>query len=135
MRGRELKEADKKISEASSETEPQPTNLQRQFVLASREQEEKQRRNIILGLSFGLIVMVALAIFAWLQRNNALEQARIALARQMVAQAQSISVTRSSKQMTAMLLATQSMKMNPSSEAAQVLLSNPGAILLERALT
>jgi type II secretory pathway pseudopilin PulG len=56
--------------------------------------------------------------------EEAQKQTNIALARQLAAQAQSINANRSSKQMIAILLATQSMNMVPSSEAAQVLLNN-----------
>jgi len=52
------------------------------------------------------------------------EQANIAFARQLAAQAQTINATRSSKQIFAVLLATQSMKIYPSSESAQILLNN-----------
>jgi hypothetical protein len=47
-----------------------------------------------------------------------------ALARQLAAQAHAIIATRNSKQLVAVLLATQSMKMVPTSEASQVLLNN-----------
>ena len=47
-------------------------------------------------------------------QSNAQEQANIALARQLAAQAQTIYAARNSKQMTAVLLATQSLKMLPS---------------------
>ncbi len=52
------------------------------------------------------------------------ERAKIALARQMVAQAQAIYAAQNSKQMIAVLLATQSMKLFPTSEATQILLSD-----------
>lgn len=56
------------------------------------------------------------------------KQAEIALARQLAAQAQSIIVNRNSKQMTAVLLAVQSMKIIPSSESAQVLINNNNSV-------
>ena len=68
--------------------------------------------------------MVVLAVFAIVQRNNALQQAQIALARQLVAQAQTINATRNSRQIIAVLLATRSMQILPSGEASQALLGN-----------
>jgi WD40 repeat protein len=94
-----------------------------------REQiaRERRRRWIIFGLSIGLVLMIGLATVAILQRNEAVHQAQIALARQLVAQAESINALRSSNQMFSVLLATRSMEIFQSSEASQVLLYNTTA--------
>ncbi len=91
-----------------------------------REQiaRERRRRLTIFGLSFGLVLMIALAVFALFEWNSAVRQAQIALARQLVAQAESTIATRSSKQMIAVLLAVRSMQIVPSGEASRVLLNN-----------
>lgn len=81
---------------------------------------ERRRLMIIFGLLGILVVVVALAL-------NALRQTQIALARQLVAQAESTLATKSSKQMLAVLLATRSMQIIPSAEASQVLLDNTTA--------
>ena len=79
----------------------------------------------IVWISVGVsLAMVVLAVFAIVQRNNALQQAQIALARQLVAQAQTINATRNSRQIIAVLLATRSMQILPSGEASQALLGN-----------
>lgn len=58
------------------------------------------------------------------KRANYLEQLnKLALSRQLVAQAQTLATTRSSKQMLATLLAIQSMKLSPTSDGSQVLLN------------
>lgn len=87
-----------------------------------REQiaRERNRLFIMLGLALIAIVMIALAI-------NANHQAQVALARQMVAQAEYTNVTRGSKQLLAELLAIRSMQILPSAEAAQVLLDSTEA--------
>ena len=103
---------------------------------------KRRRSTLLIGVSIAaIIIAVIMSILGvWGQGNakeaahqaataqaNAAEaqkQANIALARQLAAQAQSINTTRNSKQMIAVLLAVQSMKMFPSSEAAQVLLNN-----------
>jgi len=51
-------------------------------------------------------------------------KAKIALARQLAAQAQFVNGTRNSKQMTAVLLAVRSMQVFPLAEAAQILQNN-----------
>ena len=56
--------------------------------------------------------------------QKAITQANIALARQLAAQAQSINANRSSKQMTAVLLAIQSIKLFPNVDATSFLINN-----------
>jgi WD40 repeat protein len=94
LRGKELQEAEKQLTGVGSK-DPQPTDLQRYYLLNSQRYEERLRRQTIVGLSLGLIVVAMLAIFAWVQRNNALDseakaerQAQIALARQIAVQAE-----------------------------------------------
>ena len=55
---------------------------------------------------------------------NTEEQAKIALAQQLASQAQTIYATRDSLQLTSILLAVESMKLSPSSEASQLLQDN-----------
>ena len=124
LRGKELREADERLTEAGSSKDPQPTDIQRSYVLTSRRNEERQRRQFTIGLSLGLIIMFIIAIFAWVQRNEAQRQARIALARQLSAQAQALFATGYSKQEIAAMLAIQSMRLDPSFEAAQILQNN-----------
>jgi WD40 repeat protein len=92
LRGDDLNEAEAKL--AQSERDPRPTDLQRQYVLASRKSASRRQRLVIIGVTFALIVAVGLAIFAFVlfQRSlraeaQAKEQARIALSRQLAAQA------------------------------------------------
>ncbi len=124
LRGRELQEAEQKLANAVNQQDPQSTILQRQYLLSSR-QNANNVRNIFAWSAVGIaIIMVLLFLAALFQRNNALQQAQIALARQLVAQAQSINATRNSRQIIAVLLATHSMEILPSSEASQILLGN-----------
>lgn len=89
--------------------------------------QERRRTMVIIGLAVGLILVMVLAIFAWIQRNNAVYQAEIALSRQLVAQAESTIALRSSLQMISVLLATYSMEIHPSSEASKILLGSTNA--------
>jgi WD40 repeat protein len=80
LRGKELREAEEKLARAGSQIDPQPTELQRNYLLSSQRHEVRQRRQITLGLGFGLIIVAVLAIFAWNQRNNALSSEATAIA-------------------------------------------------------
>ena len=71
LRGKELREADESVGAAGSQKDPQPTVIQHQYVLASKRNEERQRRRVTLSLGFGLIMVTILALFAWGQRNSA----------------------------------------------------------------
>jgi WD40 repeat protein len=132
LRGKELREAEQKLAELGNQEDPQATKLQREYILASRRNKERQRRQITIGLSLGLVMMAALSIFAWIQRNEAQHQARIALTRQLSAQAQSLFATGNSKQITAVLLAIQSMRLFPAKESSEILQNNTLAFPIAR---
>ena len=80
LRGKEMHEADETIGGLGRQKDPQPTDLQRQYILASKRNEERQRRQITIGLSLGLTLMAALAVFAWGQRNSAVASESTAVA-------------------------------------------------------
>ena len=50
LRGKELREAEQQLAEVSGQEDPQPTKLQRDYILASRRNEEQQRSRITFGL-------------------------------------------------------------------------------------
>ena len=149
LRGKELREAEQQLAEINAQDDPQPTKLQREYILVSQRNEIRTRRQITIGLMIGLGVMVVLSFVAWGQRNIALaeanakatalvneenarataqaekvraeEQAQIALARQLAAQSQSVFTFDTKNQIIGGLLAIQSMNMSPSVEANQIL--------------
>ena len=86
LRGNDLREAEGWLVQGAGK-EPKPTPLQTQYVFASRRAETKRQRIRRGALTFGLIVAIVLAVIALLQRNQAIEQAKIALGRQLAAQA------------------------------------------------
>jgi len=160
LRGKELKVAEQQLSNTSAK-DPQPTDLQRQYLLESQRWLIGMRN---LGLVTGAIVIVALtflSVFAFTQRNTAIANensrataqanaqaastlasnnaataqanANIAIARQLAVQAKSIDDGLNSRKMFAILLATESMNIFPSSEAAQTLINNKiGTISIAR---
>ena len=135
--GAELEESEQQLLRASGK-DPQATNLQLEYVTASRkeetlrqqeqlrlEQKARGRQRLALwAVGIGLVVAIVLGELAWVQRNRAVEQAQIALSRQFAAQAQPIFASGNSKLVTAVLLAIQSMRMFPTGEAAQILQNN-----------
>jgi WD40 repeat protein len=89
-----------------------------QKAVQEEQRSRERRRNITLGISSAIaIAMTLLAIWGFRSSGEAKRQGNIALARQLVAQAQSIHGTRES---TAILLAAQSLRLFPISGAAQI---------------
>jgi WD40 repeat protein len=81
LRGKELREAEQQLANAGRK-DPQPTDLQRQYVLAGRKDEERRRRGLTIGLALGLAVLAILCLAAVIssfiavgQRNEAVSQA------------------------------------------------------------
>jgi len=102
------------------------TDTETEFLKASRSRFERERRAKWLTRLIAVmgVIAIVLAFFAYRATLGALQQTRIATARLLAAQAQSILASGNSKQMTAVLLAVQSMRMSRSIEAVQVLQNN-----------
>jgi WD40 repeat protein len=88
---------------------------------AELKAKETMRRRITAGLIAGIALALVLAGFAVYQMLQAKQQATIALARQLAAQAPALSA---SKAQTAVLLGVESMRLLPSVEASQILQTN-----------
>jgi WD40 repeat protein len=82
LRGKELQESEQQLANAGTAKEPQPTDIQRQYVFASRREEDRQHRRITLSLAFGLAIVALLAVFAWSQTTNALNSEATAIAQE-----------------------------------------------------
>ncbi len=80
LRGKELREAEQQFAEISSQEDPQPTKLQREYILASQRNEIRTRRQITIGLVIGLAIMIVLSFVAWGQRNSAINAQNTAIA-------------------------------------------------------
>src|SRR3990170_2498802 len=102
------------------------TDTENEFLEASRSLVGRERRAKRLTRLIALmgVVAIVLAVFAYKATLDAQRQTEIAIARLLASQAQSISATGNSKQMTAVLLAVQSLSMFQSIEAIQVLQNN-----------
>ena len=122
LRGNDLSEGEQFMSQGSGKN-PEPTPLQGELILASRKDATRRQRITLAGVTVALVVSVALGIVAYFQRQEAINQASIALSLQLAAQAQTINLTLPSHQQLAVLLAVQSAKINPSSDATSILLN------------
>jgi WD40 repeat protein len=109
LRGRDLQEA-QEWQAKSSGSEPQPTPLHAQFILASSRNQVRRQRLTIGAIAGALLVTVLLSIVAWNQRNSARRQASLASARYLASQSEQI---RGSSTETSALLAVESARTLP----------------------
>ncbi len=93
--------------------------------LQTAKQSVTRLQRLGVGLLIALLAAVAFGMTVGYQGRQAKMQAEDAIARQLAAQAQLIHATEDSKQITAVLLAIQSMRMHPSIDAEQILQTNP----------
>ena len=77
LRGKDLQDAEQQLAGAGPDKNPQPTEMQRQYVLACRQDAtHRQRRNFIV-VSFVLVLVFGLAIVAFILRGMAVEEANL----------------------------------------------------------
>lgn len=80
LRGKALQEVEQLLAEVGDQKDPQPTSLQRQYVLASRKEEERRRTRAVAISIIASVVMIALGIYAQIQGISATKQAATAQA-------------------------------------------------------
>jgi len=85
LRGADLSEAEAWLS-GSAGKDPQPTALQTEFILKSREDATRRGRMTLIGVGAALVVAVGLGILAWTQRNVAIEEGQARATAQMEAE-------------------------------------------------
>jgi WD40 repeat protein len=85
LRGSDLTEAERWLSEQAAHKEPQPTPLQTEYLLASRKAATRRQRITIGAVGLALAVSVILGLVAVLQRNEAVRQAQLAKSRELAA--------------------------------------------------
>jgi WD40 repeat protein len=89
IRGSELTAATAWLDAATTgDRRPEPLTLQAEFVRASREATARRQRITVAAVSVALVVAIALAVVALVQRSNAIDQRNAATARGLDAQAQ-----------------------------------------------
>jgi len=123
LKGTELEKAERWQAAAIGK-DPAPTELHSDYILASRKEEKRRQRNTLTGVTVALIISIALGIVAFFQRQEAVRQAEIALARQWVAEAKSILSDPLGNPETAALLTLKSLKNGYSAQADEALVES-----------
>ena len=118
LRGSDLAEAETWLGQESEDREPEPTALQRRFVLASRQASTRRQRTVLGAVAVALLVAVGLAIFALVQRDQAIDQRERALSRELASGA--VSSLDTDPELS-ILLATEAMRRNRTEEAEDAL--------------
>lgn len=77
LHGKELQDAEIQLV-ANSAKEPHPTDLQRDYVLKSRQVTDRQRRKLTSATVAGLIIVAALAVYGFMQAGLARDAQAIA---------------------------------------------------------
>jgi WD40 repeat protein len=85
-RGSDLVAAEQFIAQAA-DRQPAPTELQGEYVIASRGAASRRQRLTISAVSAALLVAIGLAVFAFLQRQTAIDQREAASSRALAANA------------------------------------------------
>lgn len=73
LRGADLAEAETWLAGAAGK-DPQPTPLQTQYILASRQDATRRQRRNLTFIAIALVVATTLGILAWTQRNVAVSE-------------------------------------------------------------
>ncbi len=126
LRGSELAAAEHWLA-AGVDKDPGPNAIEQEYLLAARAARQRRQR-LTAGASLGIAaIAVGLLIFALISRSQALHAARVALARQLGAEA--VSEPRIDR---ALLLAREAVKLNRDNETTGTLLAtllrSPAAI-------
>ncbi|NOH02114.1 MAG: TIR domain-containing protein [Chloroflexi bacterium] len=86
LRGAELREAERKLKEINSQTDPWPTPLHEEYVRMGRKHEDRQRRRVLVGSGIGLLVIMIVSLVAWRLGISSIEEARLRATAQVAAQ-------------------------------------------------
>jgi WD40 repeat protein len=87
LRGRDLADAERWLASQTAERDPQATPLQLEYTLEGRRATSRRQRVVVGAALFAVAVSLSLALLALFQRNEARREARIALSRQLAAEA------------------------------------------------
>lgn len=129
LRGEELHQAEAWLARAASGAEPKPNALQSSFVAASRRATSRRQRNAI-GASLGIAVLaMALSLVAVTQRNQARSQRRLAVTRQLTAEA---TAALNIDPQLSVILATEAVRVKPTDDAVFSAVAALDASFVER---
>jgi WD40 repeat protein len=117
LRGTELAAAEGWLV-SSGDKQPEPTQLQREYVLASRQAATRRQRGVIGAVTVALAVAIVLAVVALIQRSTAIHERNVAFARALDAQA--VNQYASDPELS-LLLATKAAQVDPGSATEEAL--------------
>lgn len=128
LRGRELEEAERWLAAGANHTDPAPVPLQASFITRSREAALRRQRTTRSLVLAALVTAIGLAIWALIERGQAIEaqheaerQRDAAQARQLAARAEAQAAADPALMQRSALLAAESLRILPNLEADQVL--------------
>ncbi|MDX6581649.1 MAG: hypothetical protein QOI10_833 [Solirubrobacterales bacterium] len=93
LRGTDLRAAEGWLSEQRPDRTPQPTALQSEYVGVSRRAAARRQRVGMIGVVAALVIAIALAAVALVQRNEANNQKRLAQEQTREAQSQALAAS------------------------------------------
>ena len=76
LRGLDLLDAEQDLATNNSK-DPRPTDLQREYVLASRNDGIRRQRLTLISVTIALVISIVLGVAALIQRQEAIDQATI----------------------------------------------------------
>src|SRR5437588_2607027 len=88
LRGSELKAAEAWLASRPEDSDPAPTHLQREYLLASREAAARRQRSLMGGAVVVAALSIALLIFALISRSQAVSERVSARAQALAAESQ-----------------------------------------------
>jgi WD40 repeat protein len=127
LRGVSVQEAETWLARGP-EKDPKPSSLQTRYITESRRYAARVQRYITGGVSIGLVVAIVLAVVAFMQRNTAVQQRKIAeerlqlaVARDLAGQATIVQEQEGRLLPRSILLAVESLRRAPSLQATLAL--------------
>jgi WD40 repeat protein len=135
LRGEDLRAAEEWLAQAGADKERQPTELQTEYIIASRKGASRRQRIVFGAVSLALVVSIVLTIVALTQRQQAIAQrneaeraTQVALSRQLAAQSELLRNQHPTSLPRSVLLAAEAMQRFPSIDAHVVLRAGVGLL-------
>jgi WD40 repeat protein len=121
LHGVDLSAAEQALALAVPGTPPEPTTLQRSYVLESRRNASARQRLVLTAVALGLVIAASLAVVAEIQRRSAVDARQRGTARQLAAQSELVRRPFGEPLTLSLLLAAESLRHYWSIEGDQAL--------------
>jgi WD40 repeat protein len=92
LRGRPLADAERFLANADAK-EPPPAPLHTRYVLAGRRAATRRQRGTLAAVTTFLVIAVALAVLAFVQRNRAIHESNLASSRELAGASSAVAVS------------------------------------------